>query len=78
MAGRIDETLPFHPLNIAVLTISDTRDETTDTSGGLLVERLTGAGHRLAGKAIVHDDVDAIRDQLKVWISGPEVDVVLT
>ena len=78
MAGKIDETLPFHPLNIAVLTISDTRDETTDTSGGLLVERLTGAGHRLAGKAIVHDDVDAIRDQLKVWISGPEVDVVLT
>ena len=41
MAGRIDETLPFHPLNIAVLTISDTRDETTDTSGGTLVERLT-------------------------------------
>ena len=40
MAGRIDETLPFHPLNIAVLTISDTRDETTDTSGGTLVERL--------------------------------------
>lgn len=78
MAGKIEETLPFHPLNIAVLTISDTRDETTDTSGGLLVERLTAAGHVLAGKTIVHDDVDAIRNQLKIWISSPDVDVVLT
>ncbi|MGZ9098429.1 MAG: molybdenum cofactor synthesis domain-containing protein, partial [Brevundimonas sp.] len=78
MAGRIDETLPFHPLNIAVLTISDTRDETTDTSGGTLIERLTTAGHMLAGKAIVHDEVHAIRGQLKVWIADPGVDVVLT
>ena len=78
MAGRIDETLPFHPLNIAVLTISDTRDETTDTSGGTLVERLTAAGHVLKGKAIVHDEVDAIRSQLKIWIEDPDVDVVLT
>ena len=78
MAGKIDETLPFHPLNIAVLTISDTRDETTDTSGGLLAERLVFAGHVLAGRAIVHDEVDAIRAQLKVWIADPEVDVVLT
>ena len=78
MAGRIDESLPFHPLNIAVLTISDTRDETTDTSGGTLVERLTTAGHALKGKAIVHDEVDAIRRQLKVWIEDPDVDVVLT
>ena len=78
MAGKIDETLPFHPLNIAVLTISDTRDETTDTSGGTLVERLTTAGHVLTGKAIVHDDVDAIRGQLKIWIQDPDVDVVLT
>ena len=77
MAG-IKEDLPFHPLNIAVLTISDTRDETTDTSGGLLVERLTTAGHVLSGKAIVHDEVEAIRAQLKVWIADPEVDVVLT
>lgn len=78
MAGRIDETLPFHPLNIAVLTISDTRDETTDTSGGTLVQRLTTAGHTLKGKAIVHDEVDAIRSQLKIWIEDPDVDVVLT
>lgn len=77
MAG-INEDLPFHPLNIAVLTISDTRDETTDTSGGLLAERLTTAGHVLAGKAIVHDEVEAIRAQLKIWIADPDVDVVLT
>lgn len=77
MAG-INQALPFYPLNIAVLTISDTRDETTDTSGGLLVERLTTAGHILKGKAIVHDEVEAIRGQLKVWIEDPEVDVVLT
>jgi len=77
MAG-INTELPFHPLNIAVLTISDTRDETSDTSGGLLVERLTTAGHVLAGKAIVHDEVDAIRAQLRTWISDPDVDVVLT
>ena len=77
MAG-INEELPFYPLNIAVLTISDTRDETTDTSGGLLVERLTTAGHVLKGKAIVHDEVEAIRAQLKVWIADPDVDVVLT
>ena len=52
----ISEDLPFHPLRIAVLTISDTRSEGTDTSGGLLVERLTGAGHELAARAIVTDE----------------------
>ncbi|MBX7250183.1 MAG: molybdenum cofactor biosynthesis protein B [Caulobacteraceae bacterium] len=76
MAG-INEDLPFYPLNIAVLTVSDTRDAMTDTSGGLLAERLVGAGHRLAAKAIVKDEVDAIRAQLKIWIEDPEVDVVL-
>jgi len=76
MAG-INEDLPFYPLNIAVLTVSDTRDATTDTSGGLLADRLVGAGHRLAAKAIVKDEVDAIRAQLEIWIEDPEVDVVL-
>ena len=76
MAG-INEDLPFYPLNIAVLTVSDTRDATTDTSGGLLADRLVGAGHRLAANAIVKDEVDAIRAQLKIWIEDPEVDVVL-
>jgi molybdenum cofactor biosynthesis protein B len=74
----IDESLPFYPLKIAVLTISDTRDETTDKSGPLLVERLTKAGHTLAGRAMVMDEVDAIRAQLNLWIDDPEVEVVLT
>ena len=77
MAG-LDPSLEFHPLSIAVLTVSDTRDETTDTSGGLLVERLTAAGHRLAGRAIVKDQVEAIQTQLRAWIDDADVDVVLT
>lgn len=77
LAG-IDATLPFHPLRIAVLTISDTRDEASDRSGALLVERLSTAGHALAGKAIVTDEVEAIRDQIKSWADDPEVDVVIT
>ena len=56
-AAGIDEELTFHPLRIAVLTISDTRDEETDKSGALLIERLTTAGHELGGKAIVPDEV---------------------
>lgn len=74
----IDESLTFHPLKIAVLTISDTRDETSDRSGALLVERLTAAGHVLAGKAIVTDEVEAIRARVKAWVDDPEVEVVLT
>ena len=74
----VDETLPFHPLRIAVLTVSDTRTPDNDTSGGLLAERLTGAGHHLAGKAIVPDDVEAIRGQVHAWSADPGIDVILT
>ncbi|HEY6869134.1 MAG TPA: molybdenum cofactor biosynthesis protein B [Novosphingobium sp.] len=74
----IDESLTFHPLHIAVLTVSDTRTLETDTSGALLAERLTGAGHVLAGRAIVTDDVDAIRAQISGWVSDPAVDLVIT
>lgn len=74
----IDESREFHPLGIAVLTVSDTRTMETDTSGGLLVERLTAAGHRLADRALVRDDVEAIRCQVQAWVDDPEVDVVLT
>lgn len=74
----IDESLPFHPLNIAVLTVSDTRTMETDTSGALLAERLTGAGHRLAARAIVIDDVEAIREQMRAWIADPAVDIVVS
>jgi molybdenum cofactor biosynthesis protein B len=74
----IDPNLPFHPLNIAVLTVSDTRSEETDTSGALLVERLTTAGHRLAAKAIVTDDVPAIQAQMRAWIADESVDIIVS
>ena len=77
MAG-IDESFEFHPLSIAVLTVSDTRTPETDTSGGLLVERLTAAGHRLAARALVRDDVAAIRAQVQAWVDDPAVEVILT
>jgi molybdenum cofactor biosynthesis protein B len=76
--AAIDESLPFHPLRIAVLTVSDTRDEESDRSGALLAERLTAAGHQLAGKAIVPDDVDAIRNQVRAWADGAQVDVIIS
>ena len=77
MAG-IDPGLAFHPLRIAVLTVSDTRTEATDTSGALLAERLQSAGHELAGRAILADDVEAIRSQVRAWVEDPAVDVILT
>ena len=76
MAG-LDESLAFHPLRIAVLTVSDTRDEASDTSGGLLVERLTTAGHSLAAKAIVPDEVERIRSQVIAWVADASVDLIL-
>lgn len=77
MAG-IDESLTFYPLRIAVLTVSDTREEQTDKSGALLIERLTAAGHELASKTIVTDDVDAIRNQVRSWADDPNVDLVIS
>ena len=77
MAG-IDEELTFYPLRIAILTISDTRDDETDKSGALLAERLTNAGHELAGKVIVKDEVEAIRDRVRAWSDDPLVDVILS
>ncbi len=68
----------FIPLNIAVLTISDTRSDKDDKSGALLVERLTAAGHRMAEKAIVRDDVFAIRAKVSAWIANEDVQVVIT
>ena len=77
MAG-IDQDLPFLPLNIAVLTISDTRDATTDRSGALLAERVTAAGHALAGRAIVRDEIEAIREHVLAWVADLGVDIILT
>lgn len=77
MAG-IDLDRPFYPLGIAVLTISDTRTPQTDTSGALLVDRLTAAGHQLAGRAIVKDEVESIRAQVQAWVADEAVEVILT
>ncbi|WP_298199730.1 molybdenum cofactor biosynthesis protein B [Novosphingobium sp.] len=74
----IDPSLTFHPLHIAVLTVSDTRTIETDTSGALLAERLQAAGHVLAARAILPDDVAAIQTQVKAWVADPGVDIVLT
>ncbi len=76
MAG-IDQNREFVALNIAVLTVSDSRNEQDDKSGDILVERLRGAGHDLAGRAIVADDTDLIIERLNRWIDDDGVDVVI-
>jgi molybdopterin adenylyltransferase len=78
MMSRIDESLEFVPVRIAVLTVSDTRVAADDRSGDTLVERLTAAGHVLAARGIVRDDRATIADQLRAWIADAEVDVILT
>ena len=77
MAG-IDDNLIFYPLRIAVLTVSDTRDEQSDKSGVLLADRLKDAGHELAAKAIVKDEVEAIQRQIRTWVSDPDVDLIIS
>ena len=76
--NRIDETRAFQPLDIAVLTVSDTRTLDTDKSGGALAALVTGAGHRLAKRAIVKDDIAAIRSEVSAWIETKVADVILT
>jgi len=75
---KIDETRPFLACNIAILTVSDTRDAASDRSGTALVEMLTRDGHKLAARAIVRDDVGQIQAQLRAWIADPMVDVVVS
>ena len=77
MAG-VDETKQFVPLKIAVLTISDTRDMKDDKSGALLVQRIVTAGHYVAERGIVPDEVEAIRARVKAWIADPMIDVIIT
>jgi molybdenum cofactor biosynthesis protein B len=74
----IDESKNFVPLRIAVLTVSDTRDFADDKSGTTLVERIKGAGHTPADRAIVKDDIDAIRAKVKAWIDDKSIDVVIS
>ena len=76
--SSIDETKQFVPLNIAVLTVSDTRSLADDKSGATLADRLTAAGHQLAAREIIVDDVDAIRIIIKRWIADEGVDAIIT
>jgi molybdopterin adenylyltransferase len=75
---KIDDTRPFLPVNIAILTVSDTRTEADDKSGRSLIEMVTRDGHRVAAKRIVRDDKAAIVAQLKAWIADPQIDVVIS
>lgn len=76
--ARLDPSRRFLAVNIAVLTVSDSRTTANDTSGDTLAGRITAAGHRLAARALVRDDVDAIVAQLRAWIADPAIDVVLS
>ncbi len=76
--ARIDESRPFIQVTIAVLTVSDTRTLETDTSGAALAARIVAAGHALAARTIVKDDVAAITEHLRAWIADPTIDVVIT
>jgi molybdenum cofactor biosynthesis protein B len=78
VAGRIDETRPFQPVHIAVLTVSDTRSEADDKSGRTLVELIERDRHKVAARAIVKDDVAAITAKLRSWIADPAVEVVIS
>jgi len=76
--GGIKPDLPFTPVRVAILTISDTRDEESDTSGQVLVDRVKAAGLELGGRAVVRDDITQIRDQVRAWIGSGQVDAIVT
>lgn len=74
----VDPDRPFKPIRIAVLTVSDTRDLASDTSGALLEERIVAAGHTLATREVVKDDVPTILQRLTHWIDGAVADAIVT
>ena len=76
--SRIDESLPFHPVRIALLTVSDTRTPGTDRSGDTLAERIAEAGHVLAARALLPDERGQIAGQLRHWVEDPDIDVVIS
>ncbi|EEX08683.1 molybdenum cofactor biosynthesis protein B [Ruegeria lacuscaerulensis ITI-1157] len=76
--SRIDETMEFIPVRIAVLTVSDTRALAEDRSGQTLVDRIERAGHILADRKIIRDERDQIADQLRAWVADPRIDVVIS
>jgi len=76
--SRIDESIKFIPVRIAVLTVSDTRDASNDTSGDTLAKRIEEAGHILAARTLLRDDTTQIRAQLQTWIDDPQIDAIIT
>ncbi len=76
--GGIKPELLFKPVRIAILTVSDTRDESTDTSGQILIDRVRDAGHDFAGRAVIRDDIEAIRAQVRDWIGSGAVDAIIS
>jgi molybdenum cofactor biosynthesis protein B len=74
----VDPSREFKPINIAVLTVSDTRTAADDTSGDILAERVKAAGHRLAARALVRDDAALLADKLNTWIDDPAIDAVVS
>ena len=76
--SRIDETVAFVAVHCAVLTVSDTRDAASDTSGDTLAARIAAAGHVVCARAICRDDADAITGHLRGWVADPQIDVVIT
>ncbi len=78
LPGRIDEMIEFHPLRIAVATISDSRGLDDDRSGATLVDRLQAAGHVLADRAIIRDDLEAIVEAFRRWIEDPEIEIIIS
>ena len=76
--SRIDETLEFIPIRIAVLTVSDSRSLDEDRSGQVLVDRITAAGHDLAAREILRDERTEIAAKLREWVADPEIDVVIS
>jgi molybdopterin adenylyltransferase len=77
MPGRIDQSRPFLPVNIALLTVSDTRSAADDRSGNTLAELATASGHHIVARRIVRDELSEIAAQLRIWIADAEVDVVI-
>ncbi len=76
--GKLLTDQPITPVRVAVLTVSDTRDEESDTSGAILAERVGSAGHELAGRALVPDDRTRIRAQVLEWVASGQVDAIVT
>ena len=76
--GKLSADIAFRPLSIAVMTVSDTRDEESDTSGRFLADRVTRDGHKLAARAWVKDSAKDIQAQVNTWIADPAIEVIIS